>query len=204
MGSHLWSFRDAVKVISVLIWYGNSSSFPRQHQRLLLLQPGCVGVLWLTQRAGTQTPVSSACVEAFLQQSHARLPVPALLMWSPFCNPSVSQTPPASLWWGLSSQLQQLEVNLCLYRPFTKGLEVGLLPLLFWLRRQWSSDSNRCHQLLMSHYMLPHLSECGFLGRGGEVWDGKCLQYAREVPAAATLDNWRHALHSGVLTSSWE
>lgn len=32
-------------------------------------------------------------------------------------------------------------------RPFTKELEVGLLPLLFWLRWQWSWDSNQCHQL---------------------------------------------------------
>lgn len=56
-------------------WIWHSSSFPGQHQGLLQLQPGCVGVLWLTQIPGTQTPVSSVCVEAFLQQSHARLPV---------------------------------------------------------------------------------------------------------------------------------
>lgn len=61
-------------------WIWHSSSFPRQHQGLLQLQTGCVDVLWLTQLSGTQTPASSVCVETFLQQSHARLPVPALLM----------------------------------------------------------------------------------------------------------------------------
>lgn len=49
-------------------------------------------------------------------------------------------------------------------RPFTKELEVGLLRLLFWLRRQWSWDSNQCHQL----YVPLHAStpEWRVRGRG--------------------------------------
>lgn len=98
MESRLWLFREGVKVISVWTVYGILLPFLDSIRGSYTCW---LAVLLLIQVPGTQTPVSSACVEAFLQPSRARLPGPALLMWSPFCDPGVPHASPTALWWGL-------------------------------------------------------------------------------------------------------